>query len=162
MKPLDGIPAHEVDEDIDRVAPRLRVRGIRVDALPVLPAGGIQCVHAVGSKQPVRVRTCHVRWIAWWALVRMRPDEEHVDPSVDAHAERRAATYEMREWVKAFRDSFRARLDRRSVIRIAPAAHLRDEIEDAARRGVREELIDGVRGGDPVADDPGRLLHNPA
>src|SRR5207248_10941692 len=100
MKPLDGIPAHDVDKDIDRVAPRLRVRGVGVDALPVLPAGGIQRVHAVGSKQPLRVRTCDVRRIAWWALVRMRPDEEHVDPGVDAHAERRAAAYEMCERVE--------------------------------------------------------------
>ena len=53
-------------------------------------------------------------------------------------------------------------LELRPVVRVAAAADLHDEVEDPARRRVREQLVDRVRARDAVADDPQRFPHTSA
>src|SRR4029079_3179169 len=116
--------------------------------------------HAIGTEEPLGVAIHEVRRVAGHRAIGMRPDEEHVDPRVHADPGGPSVADEPLQWVEAGCEALGARLERRLVIRVAPAAHLDHQVEDPARRGCLDEVVDRLGGGDLVADHPERFSHS--
>src|SRR5438552_16662483 len=99
-----------------------------------------------------------VRGGAGQAAIFVRPDEEDVAPGVDAHAYRGAEAHEVVERIElAAGQRQRLRLEIGAIVRVAAATDLHDDVDDPARRGICEKIVDRLRGREAVAHGPQRL-----